>query len=132
MGASLQLELDQAVFLPTISRASVREFVGRECKALQDAAASGGNIHQYQLDRQDSIATFAATLLPDDAATFWTLYAEEMNAASAAMLDQVAALNVETSEAAMRNVTQTAQVGTWIALILFFAGLIMMISFLKR
>jgi hypothetical protein len=64
---------------------------------MREAALAGRNIHQLSLDRQNQVQAFAATLSPEDALKFWTLYGDEMQAVSQAVLDQANRTNAQTA-----------------------------------
>lgn len=120
------------ISLGEINREHIRALVAEECRVLRDVSAAGLNVHQHQLDRQDVVDAYVATLSTEDAIVFWQLYAEEMRAASAAMMDDAAAINAQTSVQLAQNAAQASQVGTWISIIAFFTVLITMISIFKK
>jgi hypothetical protein len=129
--------VDQATKRATISidkinREQVRAFVTEECRVLREVSAAGLNVHQHHLDRHDVIGAYVATLPTEDAAVFWQLYAEEMTAQSAAIMDNVAAINAQTSVQLAQNAVQASQVATWVSIVAFFVFLITMISIFKR
>lgn len=126
-----QLDVRQPVRLARIDRQAVRHLVEQFTLAAQAAGERGENIHQWSLDQQDRVTEFAATLPEPDAALFWTLYAEEMDASSKAMLDKAHELNMQTAQVHMDAARSAGNFATWISIVAFFAVLIGMIKIFK-
>ena len=120
------------VFLEIIDRESVRNLVSGDSAYLKQAMAEGKNIHQVTLDRQDQVNNFMMKLCEADLELFTKLYVEEMGASTKIALDEVAAINQNTSEQLMKNAVQQSQASTIISIVIFFVFLISAISIFKR
>ena len=120
------------VFLEIIDRESVRNLVSGDSAYLKQAMAEGKNIHQVTLDRQDQMNNFMMKLCEADLELFTKLYVEEMGASTKIALDEVAAINQNTSEQLMKNAVQQSQASTIISIVIFFVFLISAISIFKR
>ena len=120
------------VFLAIIDRESVRNLVSGDSEYLKLAMAEGKNIHQVTLDRQDQMNNFMMKLCEADLELFTTLYVEEMGASTKMALDEVAAINKNTTEQLMKNAVQQSQASTIISIVIFFVFLISAIAIFKR
>ncbi len=120
------------VFLEIIDRESVRNLVSGDSAYLKQAMAEGKKIHQVTLDRQDQVNNFMMKLCEADLELFTKLYVEEMGASTKIALDEVAAINQNTSEQLMKNAVQQSQASTIISIVIFFVFLISAISIFKR
>ncbi|MGK5039914.1 hypothetical protein ACQ4WQ_06205 [Janthinobacterium sp. GB1R12] len=116
---------------PAIDRALVRNLAVKNFEALQAAAIAGQNTHQLALDQSDEIETFIKTLPPEDRSKFSALYEQELNAATQASIDKTMAINSQTANQLLDNVTKTNNVSIWISIIAFFIVLIGFIKMIK-
>ena len=112
------------IHLNVIDRHSVRALVAREGELMAKIATTGGNVHQYALDRQDEIQKFAATLSEKDSPMFWEIYTQEIMATSQTANNMLAA-------AQLKDVKAASNVATWISIIVFFVALIAIIKLFK-
>ncbi|WP_058048718.1 hypothetical protein [Janthinobacterium sp. Ant5-2-1] len=116
---------------PAVDRAFVRNLAVKNFEALQAAAIAGKNTHQLALDQSDEIETLIKTLQPDDRPKFSALYEQELNAATQASVEKTMAMNSQTANQLLDNVTKTNNVYRWISLIAFFIVLIGFIKMMK-
>lgn len=66
-----------------LDRAAIRALAEKHMAELKAVAMEGGNPHQRSLDQQDRIDEYVATMTHEEAATFQSMYADELNACSA-------------------------------------------------
>ncbi|MDO8033879.1 hypothetical protein O3297_10665 [Janthinobacterium sp. SUN128] len=116
---------------PTVDRAFVRNLAVKNFEALQAAAIAGKNTHQLALDQSDEIESFIKTLPHEDGSKFSALYEQELNAATQASIDKTMAINSQTANQLLDNVTKTNNVYKWISLIAFFIVLIGFVRMIK-
>ena len=93
-------KLPLSYVLPCPSDPTDRQQVRRLAEAcsanLQRAAAAGGNVHQFSLEQSDAVNDYAGGLPTELALRFYELYNQELEALTAATMDQVQAAQATT------------------------------------
>lgn len=108
-------------------RATARDRAGVFSRKLADAAAAGKDIHQLSIDLSDEDLVFAAGLPEEDRELYEELYAQELNALTAATNAEAARIEQET----LQTQIQTAQTSfAWLWGVLAF--LAFLVVFLAR
>lgn len=112
-----------------IDRPFIRALVEKNAKETADALAAGLNVHQLALDQADRYERFLFSLQPGDDVKFLTLYHEEQDALTQAMLDKSRA-EIQLTPIHTPNI-QESNFAKWIGLITFFFVLFLLIRLLK-
>lgn len=120
-----------AIHLDTIDRSSVRALVASEGEYLAAVAATGGNVHQVALDRQDEISKFATGLPAEDIGNFYALYNEEIAAAARASSDRVLANSAAETAKLVQRAQDAGNFSTWVSIAAFFIILITAIQMFR-
>lgn len=97
-------------------RKPIRTLVERYCECLNESIAQGKNPHLVTLDLSDEISKFMEPAPIEAQASFYVVYAEEMNAAAATINDKTAKLNAQNA----KSNESAALAGQWIAAIIVF------------
>lgn len=119
------------ITIEQIDRKSIRTLVVASSAEMQEIAVRGENIFQYSLDLRDQVDAFARTLSEEQKETFYTIYAEELEASTNASNVKTAAIYEQTAQVHLQNAQNASNVATWMSLIIFFIFVIGAISIFK-
>lgn len=85
------------------NRERLRALVAIRNMKTQEVISSGGNVHQASLDLNDQFDEFISPLPVLAQAVIYEVYAEELNASTAEILEKTHRINAEAIESAERN-----------------------------
>ncbi len=97
-------------------RGKVRQLVEIYSECIKEVIASGGNPHTASLDMSDVLNDFMAKEPPEAQTAFYTMYSQEMDAATSTTLDNTNKLITETA----KSEANLMQIGQWIGALVIF------------
>lgn len=123
------LAFGDAAIKPTVNRPFVRALVEGNAKAMHDASAAGENIHQLALDQSDQFEKLLFSLAPGDDVKFLTLYHEELDASTQAIIEKNRAATIDLAKHPIP--APEGNFPKWIGIITFLFMLYLLINLLQ-
>lgn len=93
----------------------MRHLVEVYCDCIKNMIADGGNPHTASLDMTDTLNEFMLNEPAEAQTAFYTMYSQEMNAATSATVDRTNQLNAETA----KSEANLMQIGQWVGALIF-------------
>jgi len=98
-----EIETDAGDKAYKANRERIRALVAIRNMKTQEVLSSGGNIHQASLDLNDQFDEFLSPLPVMAQAAIYGIYAEELSASAAEVMDKTHRINTEIIESEERN-----------------------------
>lgn len=121
----LALKNDSGIVEYSAIRLKVRQLVEIYNECINDVIASGGNPHTASLDLSDVLNNFMASEPLEAQTAFYTVYSQELNAATSATLDKTNKMIAETE----KSEASSMQIGQWIGALVI---LLIVLAFLMH
>ncbi|ASV55574.1 hypothetical protein LJPFL01_2211 [Lelliottia jeotgali] len=113
-----EIETDAGNKAYKANRERIRALVAIRNMKTQEVLSSGGNIHQASLDLNDQFDEFLSPLPVMAQAAICGIYAEELSASAAEMMDKTHRINAEIIESEERNSLMGQVIGVIVIIVI--------------